>query len=349
VVVIFALSVWWKRVSLFGMPGGGLAWLRQRAKPDDQRISARALSFALLALIVIGIELWQKIAPAWRGEAFAIAAVVCLSSFHVLRMPEIAVPGQIFLAVSLGAWVLRRINGEALPWWQPLPLVAVMFGLAMWWKRVSLLNLPSAGIAQLYRILGSALLIAWGFQEIPDPWQPMFFCGLGALVVLVAGWRRNAEALIFGVVFALTGFAVFWLRRSGAPSGLDLTAILIFAIAWRAAALLGATVPEFARHYLPGLVAFNVSLWVTRWSNALTIAWSLLALALFFAGLGLRERAYRLGGLVLLAFAVCRIFVIDVWHFETLTRIVSFLVLGAVLMLLGYLYNRFGEKLREWL
>jgi hypothetical protein len=27
----------------------------------------------------------------------------------------------------------------------------------------------------------------------------------------------------------------------------------------------------------------------------------------------------------------------------------SFLVLGAVLLLLGYLYNRFGTKLREWL
>ena len=78
-------------------------------------------------------------------------------------------------------------------------------------------------------------------------------------------------------------------------------------------------------------------------------AWSLLALALFFAGLALRERAYRLAGLTVLALAIGRVFLFDVWHFETLGRIVSFLVLGSVLLLLGYLYNRFGEKLREWL
>jgi hypothetical protein len=324
-------------------------WLLKRDAADKTSISERALCFSLLALGLIALNLWQSAAPDWRGEAFALAVVVSVASINFLGLLEIALPGQLLLAGSVATWLLRRINGDVLPWWQPFPSVAVIFALSMWWKRVSVLNLPGAGIARLYRILGSALLIAWGFQEIPDPLQPIFFCGLGALVVLAAGWRRNAEALISGVVFALTGFVVFWLRGSGAPSGLDLTAILIFAIAWRAAALLGAAVPEFARHYLPGLVAFNVSLWATRWSNALTVAWSLLALALFFAGLGLRERAYRLGGLVLLALAVGRIFLIDVWRFETLTRIVSFLVLGAVLMLLGYLYNRFGEKLREWL
>ena len=101
-------------------------------------------------------------------------------------------------------------------------------------------------------------------------------------------------------------------------------------------------------------MAASVWLWTTRWSDAgqavpLTVAWSLLALALFFAGLALRERAYRLAGLVVLAFAIGRVFPSYVWRFETIGRILSFLVLGAVLLLLGYLYNRFGAKLREWL
>jgi uncharacterized membrane protein len=40
---------------------------------------------------------------------------------------------------------------------------------------------------------------------------------------------------------------------------------------------------------------------------------------------------------------------VDVWQLETIYRILSFLVLGAVLLLLGYLYNRFADRIREWL
>ena len=99
----------------------------------------------------------------------------------------------------------------------------------------------------------------------------------------------------------------------------------------------------------------SVWLWVTRFATAhgqssgLTVAWALLALVVFIAGLALRERVYRVGGFAILALAVGRIFIIDVWQLETLYRILSFLVLGAVLLLLGYFYNRFADSIRRWL
>ena len=43
-----------------------------------------------------------------------------------------------------------------------------------------------------------------------------------------------------------------------------------------------------------------------------------------------------------------RLFLVDVWQFDTLLRIVSFLVLGAVLLVLGFFYNRFAEQVRRW-
>jgi uncharacterized membrane protein len=63
----------------------------------------------------------------------------------------------------------------------------------------------------------------------------------------------------------------------------------------------------------------------------------------------LRERIYRLGGFAILALAIGHVFLIDVWKLETIYRVLSFLVLGAVLLVLSYVYNRFAEQIRRWL
>ncbi|HEY8902289.1 MAG TPA: DUF2339 domain-containing protein, partial [Chthoniobacterales bacterium] len=81
----------------------------------------------------------------------------------------------------------------------------------------------------------------------------------------------------------------------------------------------------------------------------LTICWSLYAFLVLGLGFILRERTYRLLGLMILGTAVARIFLVDVWQLETIYRIVSFLVLGAVLLIIGFLYNRLAETLRRWL
>jgi len=44
-----------------------------------------------------------------------------------------------------------------------------------------------------------------------------------------------------------------------------------------------------------------------------------------------------------------RLLAVDVWRFDTLYRIVSFLVLGGVLLVLSFVYSRFAETLRRWL
>jgi uncharacterized membrane protein len=63
----------------------------------------------------------------------------------------------------------------------------------------------------------------------------------------------------------------------------------------------------------------------------------------------LKERAYRWIGLGLLGCALCRVIVVDVWRLETIYRVLSFMALGLVLMVLGFIYNKYQEKLKEWL
>jgi uncharacterized membrane protein len=96
-------------------------------------------------------------------------------------------------------------------------------------------------------------------------------------------------------------------------------------------------------------------LWLLVWKLAaantqgflVTISWSVLAAAVLTAGFALRERTYRLLGLAILAAAVGRIFLVDVWELQTVYRILSFLVLGVLLVASGFLYNRYAGVIRR--
>jgi uncharacterized membrane protein len=81
----------------------------------------------------------------------------------------------------------------------------------------------------------------------------------------------------------------------------------------------------------------------------LTASWSVLALALFTTGLALRERMYRWMGLGILACALGRVVFFDVWKLDKVDRILSFMALGIVLLVLGFIYSKYQEKIREWL
>ncbi len=79
-----------------------------------------------------------------------------------------------------------------------------------------------------------------------------------------------------------------------------------------------------------------------------TIAWTLLAVIYFGAGLGLRERWYRLMGLGTLSIALLSLVPI-IWGMSTEMKIASFFVMGAVFLGLGFVYNRYRESLKKLL
>ncbi|HMJ88211.1 MAG TPA: DUF2339 domain-containing protein, partial [Candidatus Acidoferrum sp.] len=66
---------------------------------------------------------------------------------------------------------------------------------------------------------------------------------------------------------------------------------------------------------------------------------------------GLRAARTRssLDGFGILALAVARVFIFGVWKLETIYRILSFMALGVVLLTLGFIYNKYQERIRQWL
>ena len=234
---------------------------------------------------------------------------------------------------------------------------AALERLARWQADSKALTFVFDEAAQVYRYAAAALFVVWGFHFVPAEWLVLFFT-VCATLLFVAGALAGRRAIAhIGVEYAALGL-ISVVQIGHAPSWLELAGILLVPASMRLARRIGSAdsgLSDDVRNFLTAGAVVAAWWWVTRWSLAgadggnLTIAWSVLALLTFGAGLGLRERIYRLGGFAILALAIGHVFLIDVWKLETIYRVLSFLVLGAVLLLLSFVYNRFAEQIRRWL
>jgi uncharacterized membrane protein len=80
-----------------------------------------------------------------------------------------------------------------------------------------------------------------------------------------------------------------------------------------------------------------------------TLSWGVEGVAVFVLALWLAERSFRLTGLGLLLLCVGKILLVDVWELDPRDRYLTFIVLGAALLLVSFLYTRNREALRQYL
>jgi hypothetical protein len=81
----------------------------------------------------------------------------------------------------------------------------------------------------------------------------------------------------------------------------------------------------------------------------LTVAWTAQAMAMLVAGFPLRDRPLRLAGLLLFLTCILKVFLWDLRHLETLQRIMSFIVLGVILVGVSWMYTRFRDRIQRFL
>jgi uncharacterized membrane protein len=93
-----------------------------------------------------------------------------------------------------------------------------------------------------------------------------------------------------------------------------------------------------ATHFL-GAVPFEpVALWASPlFQTTASVTWTLVALALMVGGTRLATRALWIAGSTLLAAVVAKLFIVDLAGIGTVARIVSFIVVGLLILVIGYL------------
>ena len=325
-----ALAHWWPRarrfdpalrmvaeaVAALSSVAVALIWLRHEFPGTDGMTAA---SFVGIAWI-LAARFTRAGLLSYAGLAFTLSAVADFAQLQAASHWAVALLPVLNVA-ALG-WVFRRHEIAGL--------------------KVAPISIPAAAF----------MLLCWSWSHIPMSWLTLFYAGTAGVIALLGARRRETALSVTALALGTLATALFWVRIGFPGEWRNVGALLLFAAAcrlsrklWPADPMLSAA-PAVAWSTVVGITA-----WVT-WHHtlpSLTVAWSLLAFGFFAAGLALRDRHYRLGGLALLGLAVARVFFVDVWAFDALWRILSFIVLGVVLLVIGYAYNRFEEKLRQWL
>ncbi len=363
-----SLAPWWNPLAMIGLTLALSHWW-QRQKAVSVQSAASITLQILYALAVVAVALvWlePRNSPAtWLATTSLLA--LGLTGYGVaMRSWPLAACAQLFLLVSCGAFVLRLV-GDRVGWFYPLAPVAVLSALSFatwqWFKqkpegnqrvRSSLLQLATG-----YRWVAILMFIGWVNQYINARERVWVLALLGLGAFLVAGWRRNREGMLCSAAFTATGLAILWLVLPRADWIYLPTLLAVLALLAQQQ-----LVRRFVERYeLPegvhgaiiavgGLTLWRMlSEWVLRGPGGfyLTASWSALAFLLFGAGVALREKMYRWVGLGILAASLGRVVIFDVWRLEMLYRVLSFMALGIVLVVLGFIYNKYQDKLKQWL
>jgi len=363
------LPPWWNPILLMAITLMLSHWWQRQKFPE---LGAQIGTFCqgLYALAIVGV-LWSWLAPktglpAWLAITSLLA--VAVTAYGVFtRAWLLAVCGQIFMLIS-GVQFVLQLSQQKPDW--PLALVPMAalgifsYGTMRWFQQkpdpTNRVSQPLLHIAMLYRWVALVMSLWWVWAYIAARERIWLLALIGLWAFLWAGLRRSREALLFSVPYTVAALVLFWHPLLQAPRAYwpNLLVLVVLLAQRQVARRLPDRYPLPAGVHTAVIVIGGVSIWrfVSLWvlqqqpeGFYLTASWSLLALAFFTVGIALRERMYRWLGLGLLACALGRVAVSDVWRLQALYRVLSLLALGIVLLVLGFIYNKYQEKLKEWL
>ncbi|HJZ67910.1 MAG TPA: DUF2339 domain-containing protein [Blastocatellia bacterium] len=225
-------------------------------------------------------------------------------------------------------------------------------------------NAKQLALSTLWTIYGSAVF----FVGIKRKLKPLRWGGLILLAAVIFKlwindlrfYRAPWHALIFNETFAafalLIGALALIVRlysraedieeeeRSAAPVIVAVANVL--AIVMLSTEVLG----YFGKKLIAGDAAAeelrDLGLAQQLW---LSLVWTIYGGAMLTVGIARRSKLLRVMALLLLGLTIFKVFLFDLSSLEKLYRIISFVVLGAILLAVSFLYQRYRQRLAEFI
>lgn len=82
---------------------------------------------------------------------------------------------------------------------------------------------------------------------------------------------------------------------------------------------------------------------------SLSVVWAIYGGAMLTIGIARRSKLLRVMALLLLGLTILKVFLLDLSSLEKLYRIISFIVLGAILLAVSFLYQRYRQRMVEFI
>jgi hypothetical protein len=342
-------------------------WSRQRVTRSG---SWTVVLTFLYALALAGLA-HQAVRPYLDAQGWIIGASFLSLAFLVYgafaRVWAVAAIGQIFLALALYHFLFPP-DRNVFPWtwWAAALPVAVVFATARAaheWLRL-FTEIPDSWrkplrlLAYGCQLLALAGLARWVFGVVPALDQIAAFLFLGTLILSTSVRRPSAFGVHCSFVLSVIGMWLYLdnlqVQAHAMATCLNGLAMLLFlaqpALLRHEGKFLVTTLESWALSLLSfGTSWLFVSAWVwTRLSPGyLTLGWALFALFLFLFGLLVREHRLRWCGMTVLAAAILRVVVCDMWSFSLSYRVLTFTVLALITLAIGYITLRRANPRRS--
>jgi uncharacterized membrane protein len=338
--------------------------------------------FPWAGTLLVALAIWLECRPAAVGPAWLILALFLAEVGIALGEPHLRRPAYLALVASHVSLLLSNLTATDRAGAVSVraatlgPAIAATYYL--WWRLRSFAAPGGGGdagdekVGRLTAYLGAGLAalfvrFEFGLEGAALRWS------IAMLALMVAGhllrdadFRLQAWLLSAAVLIRAVGFDF---RTAGPILGIDgpllitgvavacylATGFLLRARARGAGPPGRRTLPleerlaAIGHDWMWSLAVILPALyfWRTRSGFMLIVAWAIVGLAATGGGFALRARSLRLSGLGLLAIALGMTLFKAFTTFDTVGRIVSFIVLGLVLLLISFGYARYRETLRR--
>jgi hypothetical protein len=314
--------------------------------------------------------LWALLPSVVIGPAWAMVAVLLMEAGFALDIPSLRLQGHLTGAAAFGRLFFANFTGlgrVGMVSHRVLTVVPVLVSHYYQWSRQrgeqSRLREWERPLGRVYLYTAAILAVVLMRFELGRVLAVTGWAAF-ALGLLVFGQRWNNIDLRWqSYMLAALAFWRSWTTNFYAPesfagvSGRILTGAFVIACFYVAQLLIPRKHGEeiglerHARAFYSLLAAglLAVLLYYEVSGRVLTVAWGVEGVALLIAGFPLNDRVQRLTGMFLFLVCILKLFLYDLRHLETLYRILSFIVLGLMLVGVSWIYTRFRDRIERFL
>ena len=224
-------------------------------------------------------------------------------------------------------------------------LVFLGIAIAFWTKRKSMYS------TFFYAMLGYSALSVAIIGQFAKPDFIIWLCWQSLLVVSTAVWFRSKFIILANFVIFLLIFLAYLLvgETIGSISmSFGIVALLSARILnWQKDRLELKTEQMRNAYLLSAILIIPYSLYEMIPSGLVSLSWIGVAVVYYILSLLLHNKKYRWMALATFMLTVIYVFVLGITSSETSMKIISFLVLGAVLIIVSLLYSRNRLKSKQ--
>ncbi len=353
-------------------------YLAGRERVADAERSASLSLVTWMGSATLAVYAWNVLPPVLVAPAWAALALVTLECALTFRIAPMRAQAQVLAALGFARlWFGNYDADRTTLGLSHRLLTAVPVALAHYYLRIRLLaekSLAAEGwelqLARLHLYAGSIVIALLARFELGRGAAVMGWAAFALVLVFLGLSRKNADLRFQSYLLAAAAFVRCWTTNFNEPGQVGAAdsrwlagAVVIaslyaaqFAARWYRAELSRArnfwgVLDGGSRDYFSVLasVLLTVLLYFEISGARLTVAWGVEGAALLAAGFPLRERILRLSGLALLLVCIGKLFLYDLRNLDTPSRILSFIVLGVLLIAVSWIYTRFRGQISKLL